>query len=47
MYFLFPLFGIEAIAVAEVPINIGQMTIGSIIAIPINIKDILSKHFHV
>jgi len=35
MYFLFPLFGIEAIAVAEVPVNIGQMTIGSIIAIPI------------
>ncbi|MEM2789471.1 MAG: ECF transporter S component [Candidatus Bathyarchaeia archaeon] len=34
MYFLFPLFGIEAIAIAEVPVNIGQMTIGLIIAVP-------------
>lgn len=35
MYFLFPLFGIEAYALAEVPVNIGQMVIGSVIAIPV------------
>lgn len=34
MYFLFPLFGIEVVAIAEVPVNIGQVIIGSIIAIP-------------
>lgn len=34
MYLIFPLFGIEAIAIAEVPVNIGQMTIGLIIAVP-------------
>jgi uncharacterized membrane protein len=34
MYFLGWLFGIEAIAIAEVPFNIGQMTIGLIIAAP-------------
>lgn len=33
--FLFPLFGIEAVAIAEIPINIGQMLIGSILALPI------------
>jgi hypothetical protein len=32
---LFPLFGIEAVAIAEIPINIGQMLIGSILALPI------------
>lgn len=36
MYFLFSLFGIESYAIAEVPVNIGQMTIGSIIAIPLS-----------
>jgi uncharacterized membrane protein len=33
-FLLFPLFGISAIATAELPINIGQMLIGSIIALP-------------
>lgn len=35
MYFIGWLFGIQAYAMAEVPINIGQMTIGAIVAIPI------------
>lgn len=35
-YFIFPLFGIEAYAIAEVPVNIGQMTIGLVIALPIS-----------
>jgi uncharacterized membrane protein len=34
-FILFPLFGIEAIAIAEIPINIGQMLIGSVVALPI------------
>lgn len=34
-FLLFPLFGIEAIALAEIPINIGQMLVGSVIALPI------------
>ncbi len=34
MYFIGWLFGISAIAIAEVPVNIGQMTIGSLIAVP-------------
>jgi uncharacterized membrane protein len=34
MYLLGWLFGIEAYAIAEVPVNVGQMTVGSIIAIP-------------
>jgi hypothetical protein len=40
-YFLYqqfiigPLFGISVIAVAEIPINIGQMLIGLIVSIPI------------
>ncbi|MBS7640167.1 MAG: ECF transporter S component [Candidatus Bathyarchaeia archaeon] len=29
------LFGIEAIAIAEVPVNIGQMVVGLIVAVPI------------
>jgi hypothetical protein len=33
-FLLFPLFGIEAVAVAEIPINIGQMLIGAIVALP-------------
>ncbi|MEM0010408.1 MAG: ECF transporter S component [Candidatus Bathyarchaeia archaeon] len=35
-YFIYPLFGIEAIAIAEVPINIGQMVIGLVIATPVS-----------
>lgn len=34
-FLLFPLFGIESIAEAEIPINIGQMLIGLIVAVPI------------
>jgi uncharacterized membrane protein len=34
-FFLWPLFGVEAIAIAEIPINIGQMTIGIIVSIPV------------
>lgn len=34
MYFIGWLFGIQAYAIAEVPVNIGQMIIGSIVAIP-------------
>jgi uncharacterized membrane protein len=33
---IYPLFGIEAVALAEVPINIGQMVIGAIVALPIS-----------
>jgi hypothetical protein len=34
-FFLWPLFGVEAIAIAEIPINIGQMTVGLIVSIPV------------
>jgi len=34
-FLLFPLFGIEVVAVAEIPVNIGQMTVGLTVAIPI------------
>lgn len=34
-FFLWPLFSVEAIAIAEIPINIGQMTIGLIVSIPV------------
>jgi len=34
-FFIGPLFNIEVIAPAEVPINIGQMTVGLIVSIPI------------
>jgi uncharacterized membrane protein len=34
-FLLLPLFNIEAIAVAEIPINIGQMLIGLVVALPI------------
>jgi len=34
-FFLWPLFGIQAVAIAEIPINIGQMTVGLIVAIPV------------
>ncbi|MCS7095678.1 MAG: ECF transporter S component [Nitrososphaerota archaeon] len=33
---LYPLFKIEAVALAEVPLNVGQMIIGAIVAIPIS-----------
>lgn len=35
MFLIYPLFQIEAVAIAEVPINIGQMIIGAIVALPI------------
>ena len=34
-FLLFPLFNIEVLAFAEIPINIGQMLIGLIVALPI------------
>ena len=34
-FLLFPLFNIEVLAIAEIPINIGQVLIGLIVAIPI------------
>ena len=34
-FLLFPLFGIPVIAVAEIPINIGQMIVGLAVSIPI------------
>jgi uncharacterized membrane protein len=34
-FLLFPLFGIEVLAFAEIPINIGQMLVGLVIAVPI------------
>ncbi|MEM2093554.1 MAG: ECF transporter S component, partial [Candidatus Bathyarchaeia archaeon] len=33
---IYPLFRIEAVALAEVPLNIGQMIIGAMVAIPIS-----------
>ncbi len=35
MFLIFPLFNIEVIAIAEIPVNIGQMIIGAIVALPI------------
>jgi uncharacterized membrane protein len=35
MFLIYPLFKIEAAAIAEVPVNIGQMIIGAIVALPI------------
>lgn len=35
MFLIYPLFKIEAVAIAEVPINIGQMIIGAIVALPV------------
>ncbi|MEM2911993.1 MAG: ECF transporter S component [Candidatus Bathyarchaeia archaeon] len=32
---IYPLFKIEAVAVAEIPINLGQMIIGTVVALPI------------
>ncbi len=34
-FFIGPLFNIEAVAIAEIPINIGQMIIGATVALPI------------
>jgi len=34
-FFIGPLFGIEVIALAEIPINIGQMAVGIIVSIPV------------
>jgi uncharacterized membrane protein len=34
-FFLGPLFGYYVLAIAEIPVNIGQMTIGLIVALPI------------
>jgi len=34
-FLIFPLFKIEAVAIAEIPINIGQMIIGAIVALPL------------
>jgi uncharacterized membrane protein len=34
-FFLGPLFGYDVVAIAEIPINIGQMTIGLIVGLPI------------
>jgi hypothetical protein len=35
MFLIFPLFNIEVVAVMEVPINIGQMIIGAVVALPV------------
>ncbi len=34
-FLLFPLFNIEVVAIVEVPVNIGQMIIGAVVALPI------------
>jgi hypothetical protein len=34
-FLLFPLFGIVVFAPAEIPINIGQMLVGILVAIPV------------
>jgi len=34
MFFLGWLFNIQAVAIAEIPINIGQMTVGALVALP-------------
>lgn len=44
MFFIGWLFGIEAVAVAEVPFNIAQMIIGSMVAIPA--AKVLRKFLH-
>jgi len=35
LFFIYPLFQIEVVAIAEIPVNIGQMIIGAIAALPI------------
>jgi uncharacterized membrane protein len=34
-FLIYPLFNIEVVAILEIPVNIGQMTIGALIALPI------------
>lgn len=34
-FLIYPLFNIEVVAIAEIPVNIGQMIIGAIVALPI------------
>jgi len=34
-FLIYPLFNIEVVAITEIPINIGQMIIGAIVALPI------------
>lgn len=34
-FFIYPLFNMEVVAIAEIPVNIGQMIIGAIVALPI------------
>ncbi len=35
LFVIYPLFNIEVAAIAEIPVNIGQMIIGAIVALPI------------
>ena len=35
LFVIYPLFNIEVVAIAEIPVNIGQMIIGAIVALPI------------
>ncbi|MEM3458606.1 MAG: ECF transporter S component [Candidatus Bathyarchaeia archaeon] len=35
MFLIYPLFQIEVVAITEIPVNIGQMLIGLIVAIPV------------
>jgi len=35
LFLIYPLFNIEVAAIAEIPVNIGQMIIGAIVALPI------------
>ncbi|MEM2917730.1 MAG: ECF transporter S component [Candidatus Bathyarchaeia archaeon] len=35
LFLIFPLFKIEVVAAAEIPVNIGQMLIGTIVALPV------------
>jgi len=35
MFVIYPLFKIEVVAIAEIPVNVGQMIIGAIVALPI------------
>jgi uncharacterized membrane protein len=34
-FLIYPLFKIEVVAIAEIPVNVGQMIIGAIVALPI------------
>lgn len=34
-FFLWPLFSIPVVAIAEIPVNIGQMIVGLIVSIPL------------